>query len=161
MSKTRKCSKCKQILPLTAFHRNKTQPDGRGYHCKKCKVKYTKKYRETPNGKAARQREYKKYKESANYKTVRLGAELKHRFGITLEQYDQMLATQEGKCAICGRLETHTCNGVITRLAVDHDHVTGKVRQLLCHNCNAAIGYAEDSPQLLAKMIAYLCKHKS
>ena len=62
------------------------------------------------------------------------------RYGITPEEYDAMLAAQGGGCAICGA--RGNANG--RRLAVDHDHVTGAARGILCHNCNAGIGHFAD-----------------
>ncbi|MGQ5576747.1 endonuclease VII domain-containing protein [Streptomyces sp. ECR3.8] len=62
---------------------------------------------------------------------------LKLRYGITIEQYEQMLASQRGGCAICGSFPGGK------RLAVDHCHVTGRVRALLCPQCNRSIGYYE------------------
>jgi hypothetical protein len=74
------------------------------------------------------------------------------KFGITTDQYYKMLADQAGKCAICKRDETD--NG--KDLAIDHDHSTGRVRGLLCHHCNAALGHVSDNVDHLQRMIAYL-----
>lgn len=64
-------------------------------------------------------------------------------YNITVEEYDQILASQKGRCAMCGRLPT------TRRLAVDHDHKTGLVRGLLCWTCNRLLGSAHDSPEVL------------
>lgn len=77
------------------------------------------------------------------------------KFGITLETYNIMLESQSGVCAICG--DTNS-NG--RALAVDHDHETGQIRQLLCGNCNSAIGLLKDDPELVMKAALYLTKHK-
>lgn len=63
---------------------------------------------------------------------------LRTRYGITPEEYDELLARQDGRCAMC-REECATGK----RLAVDHDHATGAVRGLLCHACNRALGVYE------------------
>jgi len=73
-------------------------------------------------------------------------------YGITLDDYNKMFAEQEGKCSICG---THVCS-TGRALAVDHDHETGKVRGLLCANCNTALGKFNDDVELLKKAIDYL-----
>ena len=73
------------------------------------------------------------------------------KFGITLADYDKMLNNQNGVCAICGKV-----NLTRRRLAVDHNHKTGKVRGLLCGKCNKAIGLFEDNPEILGKAIKYL-----
>ena len=75
-------------------------------------------------------------------------------FGISLDQYENILVAQNYKCAICG----DTCIGKSKRLSLDHDHKTGKVRQLLCFRCNAAIGMARESTNILKNMIDYLDK---
>lgn len=77
-------------------------------------------------------------------------------FGITLEKYNEMHASQNGVCAICGNPETIERNGKPRWLAVDHCHDSQKVRGLLCGNCNPMIGYAKDNIQVLEKAITYL-----
>ena len=79
---------------------------------------------------------------------------LQKKFGITLEDYNQMFADQEGHCAICG---VHQLDVSLT-FAVDHDHKTGEVRGLLCRHCNVGLGHFRDDTTLLAKAIAYLHK---
>jgi hypothetical protein len=80
----------------------------------------------------------------------------KINYGITIEQYESMLVKQNNVCAICLRTETATNRGKVKRLAVDHCHKTGKVRGLLCHNCNTTLGKYEDKPELIKKLIEYL-----
>jgi len=80
--------------------------------------------------------------------------QLKDRFGLSSKQYWDMHADQEGLCAICGKPQ---CVG--TKLDVDHDHKTGKVRALLCRHCNAGIGLLKDSIRLVERALGYLCKH--
>ncbi len=81
---------------------------------------------------------------------------LKREFGITNEQYNEMLVFQNYVCAICCQPETATLKGAIKRLAVDHCHETNKIRGLLCQGCNQAIGYARDNTEILTRMIDYL-----
>lgn len=81
------------------------------------------------------------------------------KYGITLEQYSQMLESQKGECAICECHESQSMQGIVRQLAVDHDHVTGKVRALLDNKCNAILGHSNDSVLLLTKCIAYLAEH--
>lgn len=77
---------------------------------------------------------------------------LKKQYGITPEDYDAMYEAQKGCCAICF---THQVS-MNYRLHVDHCHKTGKVRGLLCKNCNLALGNFQDSVKLLARAIEYL-----
>ena len=74
-------------------------------------------------------------------------------YGITLEDYERILAEQGGLCAICG---TDQGGGRGDRFHIDHDHATGKVRGLLCLSCNRGIGCLGDDPTLLTIAVAYL-----
>jgi hypothetical protein len=76
-------------------------------------------------------------------------------YGITIYEYDSLFITQQKRCAICG---THQ-NQLIRPLGVDHDHKTGKVRGLLCSNCNLILGYSKDNIQILKNTIKYLKKN--
>ena len=78
------------------------------------------------------------------------------RYGISLEQYEEMHAVQNGVCAICSRPETLVVRGSHPRLVVDHDHETGKVRGLLCDYCNTGLGKFKDDPQALRAAADYI-----
>jgi hypothetical protein len=73
-------------------------------------------------------------------------------YGITPNQYEELLERQGGTCAICPR----TADSQKRRLHVDHDHSTGKVRGLLCDQCNRAVGLLGDDPDRLRKAAAYV-----
>ncbi len=81
---------------------------------------------------------------------------LRHRYGIGTDDYERLLVVQDGRCAVCGRIETarHN-NGQIRRLAVDHDHESGEIRGLLCSRCNRRIGAVVDDPDWLRRAIEY------
>lgn len=81
----------------------------------------------------------------------RLG-HLKRTFGITPEQFEEMLHRQGRKCAICGGVWQEATRN----WTVDHDHKTGKVRGILCQNCNAGIGMLGDDPATLRAALRYL-----
>ncbi len=83
--------------------------------------------------------------------------DLKRNYGITLQEHQQMFEDQQGVCAIC----KGEGDGKWKKLCVDHDHETGKVRQLLCRNCNMVLGQVNDNVNLLSEMIFYLNKHKN
>lgn len=83
---------------------------------------------------------------------------IKKAYGITLNDYNVMLETQDGKCAICGSTEPCSNN---KSFAVDHCHASGKVRSLLCSRCNLTLGAVNDEPELLNKMIEYLNLHSN
>lgn len=81
------------------------------------------------------------------------------KYGLTIDEYNQKAQTQNNCCAICKKSETAKQNGVIQRLAVDHCHRTGKVRDLLCGKCNVAIGHLQDEPKLLEYAAEYIRRH--
>jgi hypothetical protein len=129
----KKCAACKIVKPVSEFH-----AAYRGY-CRECeRAKQRDAY---VSGKPYLSRE-NSYDKS-----------LQRLYGITLAEYEAMLAAQDGKCAICAEQPD-------SRLHVDHDHASGMIRQLLCGRCNAAIGGARDDPDLLRAMITYLQRHK-
>jgi len=80
-------------------------------------------------------------------------------FGITLAEYSAKHLAQNGVCAICTKPETETRNGKLRALAVDHDHTTGEVRDLLCTACNKLIGLANEDRGILIAAVRYLDKH--
>jgi hypothetical protein len=83
---------------------------------------------------------------------------VKKKFGITNEQYVQLY--KDAVCAVCGASDSRVA-GQPSRLVVDHNHkMTGQksIRGILCHECNMAIGLAEDNPLMLRKMAEYLEK---
>ena len=79
------------------------------------------------------------------------------RYGLTNADYDAMLLTQGGRCAICGSTDVARKNH--DKFCVDHDHATGKIRSLLCTNCNVGIGSFKDDPNLLQQALDYLRRH--
>lgn len=83
--------------------------------------------------------------------------QLRDKYGITEEDFDIILISQKGLCAICS---TDTPTGKWKRFAVDHCHHTGQVRGLLCNECNRGIGLLKDNAELLRKAAEYLDYHK-
>jgi hypothetical protein len=81
----------------------------------------------------------------------------KHNYGITKAEYDDLLLKQNGLCAIC---QTDTPSGK-GAWHVDHDHMTKRVRGLLCHKCNVGLGNFNDSGSVLQSAINYLAKHST
>ena len=93
-------------------------------------------------------------KEKIKKRTYRYTRE---KYGITLEQYDNMFRKQKGKCPICnnplGKL------GIGTGPCIDHSHLTKKVRDLLCRKCNLGLGLFKDNPKILESAVKYLYRH--
>jgi hypothetical protein len=77
---------------------------------------------------------------------------LKTKYGISLSQYNQMLLKQDNKCFLC-KVDSNILKHA---LAVDHCHETGRVRKLLCHNCNGAVGFTKENTSTLQRTIEYL-----
>ena len=78
------------------------------------------------------------------------------RFGVDAEWYAEQYIKQHGVCAICGERETATRNGVVKKLAIDHDHNSGEVRGLLCQRCNMAIGLLRENEKVWESARKYL-----
>ena len=104
-------------------------------------------------------------KEYSRYKKSRLTEEgrrreatnqLRHLYGITYEEYEELLAQQGNVCEICQQNKNRDGR----RLFVDHDHETGSLRGILCQKCNSILGLASDSPEILRQAANYLEKYK-
>lgn len=83
---------------------------------------------------------------------------LKYTYNISIVEYTKMLEKQEFKCAICG---IHESEAIRSKLFVDHCHETGKIRALLCLNCNTALGHIKEDTNILHSMLNYLKEHKN
>lgn len=81
---------------------------------------------------------------------------LKHRYGLSAAQHEAMVVAQDNRCAVCGAVGG---SSRATRLYVDHNHTTGKVRSLLCPGCNTAIGVLEKGAGYLTSAVNYLLSH--
>ena len=83
------------------------------------------------------------------------GFQLKYKYGISLQEYNLLLDTQGNRCAICDK----HISKMNRAMDVDHNHITGRVRGLLCSRCNKAIGLFEDNKELLIKAVNYFDNH--
>jgi len=85
---------------------------------------------------------------------------LKRRYNITPQEYETKLASQDYKCAVCGKdASDNKRGGKLDPLHVDHCHKSGNLRDLLCYSCNSGLGQFKDSIETLQKAIDYLHKH--
>ena len=96
------------------------------------------------------QKAEKRYRSSSKGQETYLNYHLKRNYNIDIAHYNNLLKKQDGRCAICFDLPTNR------RLAVDHNHTTGKVRGLLCSKCNFAIGLLCESKELFERALKYL-----
>lgn len=109
-------------------------------------------------GRANRERVRKSQRERyARCKDNHFWTKLRSMYDLSKEQYEKMLVDQNGVCKVCGCKDPESKrNRGRDGLSVDHCHVTGKIRGLLCTGCNIAIGQAKESPERLEKLAAYL-----
>lgn len=145
------CNKCKSILLIEKFNKTKTKTK-RGWayrsNCRNCDNKQLSKYSKThKTQRNKRLREWRK-KNPKLAKLKDLRSRYKTKYGITLEQLEQLRKSNNYRCWICNKEDK--------RLIVDHDHKTGKVRGILCDICNRHIGYFENMD--FKKMQQYLNK---
>lgn len=120
--------------------------------------KYTVEQRAARAAAAQRCRAKKKAADPDAYKRMQRDANLKHAYGMTHDDFEVMLAEQGGKCKICKRGLSHELGKRNTpdTPAIDHCHTTGKVRGVLCLNCNTVLGKAYDNVDILSSAITYL-----
>jgi len=169
MAETKKCTKCHSLLPVDSFYSKNTKAGTATVvsRCKTCTLEDAKeKYHNDPTplseDELARSRAYhaaNKDVRNARAREARAAdpdrernRKLIQRFGITLDEYNIMHDSQDGLCKICGNPEE-----LDRRLAVDHNHETGKVRGLLCFKCNVILGHIESTGiAMIAKVLDYL-----
>ena len=144
------CKICRIEKSLSEFHIRQGTKNHRS-ECKDCEREWKAKHYKTI---AVKERKKRKVYYKNNLDRSH-GWYLKGKFGIGREDYERMLAEQDGKCAICGTDQPYP-NKRIKNFAVDHDHRTGKIRALLCSTCNTGIGHLKHSPDLLRKAADYL-----
>jgi hypothetical protein len=122
------CPRCKEVKAVADFGRNRAEKSGLAAYCKPC------------HNTVMRDERIRKHGSTRNY-------HLKRRYGITEDDFDRMLAEQNGLCAICM---------AVPGVFVDHCHKTGLVRGVLCFNCNNGLGHFEDDIVALELAALYL-----
>lgn len=158
------CKKCGREKPLDDFYRATGTRDGHRGECKVCDLAAKKeRYLADPAKSIARVKRWQQenadrvnaYHQSRRakpgVKRADRSAYLKRKYGITIEQYDELLASQGGGCAICGREPRPDIS-----LHLDHDHASGHLRGILCFRCNNALGDFDDDMSLLRAAVRYL-----
>jgi len=131
------CPSCKKEKDISCFYKNKANKSGYASQCKVCfKLSQT------------------KFKESnpQRHREIDFKSRLKRRYGISLNTHEEILSSQEYKCAIC---KVSKCSSGL-QFSVDHCHETGKVRGLLCCLCNKGLGSFKDNTAFLKEAIQYL-----
>lgn len=152
----KKCSKCEQFKSWEEFSKDRTSSSGYKSRCKVCrsidKKEVLTKFR--LNNPIKTRKKFNNKSEAKRHNNYK-------QYGLSLEDYNNLLILQNSVCAICKKPETMTKkNGTIQNLAVDHCHKTGKVRGLLCSKCNTGIGYFAEDRQIFLNAIEYLDNKK-
>lgn len=185
VGRVKQCAKCREHLGVGEFHKQRARPDGLNPYCKRCanaqtRAHYAKnpaavKARTAAWAKAhpdvsrakvaqwrARNPEAVKARKQAEYaadpegvQRVLRDAAFRRKYGITLAERDEMAAAQNYTCAICGVHESE----LPRRLAVDHNHDTAAVRELLCGPCNTGLAAFRENPANLRAAMEYLRRH--
>ena len=139
---TRICRVCKKQKNLLGDYylsrKDPTKKSSYSYECKECTVKRTVEY-------------------NREHSTSVKSQYLKRNYGLTFEEFEAMLSNQDNCCAICKSTKPL---GRHKRFNVDHHNKTGRVRGLLCSNCNTALGLVDDNIHTLKSMIEYLEHHE-
>lgn len=148
MENGRNCSRCLEFFEWSNYYRKSNGPNGYTTECKQC----TKRYQD---GRRSEILSYQKKWRKNNPEKAK-GHIVKSKYGITGDEYKEMLERSDSLCYACGLPETFVKNGTIRSLSIDHDHETGKVRGLLCNSCNRAIGFAKDNADRLQACAEYL-----
>lgn len=171
IEESKMCSACKEFKSLNKFNKNlnSRSPDGHYSQCKECrKLVYQENkeqileehknyYGRNAEKKKKYQRDYSARKKAENpyWRTEKSHKEFARDIGIPFEEleswYEKQWMKQQAQCAICGM--------VFGEEVIDHDHITNKLRGLLCSNCNTGIGMLKDSSELCLKASEYLTRY--
>jgi CRISPR/Cas system-associated protein Cas10 (large subunit of type III CRISPR-Cas system) len=161
------CGWCGIAKPLDDFYRMSSGKQGVRPECKACTREYRRRwYAQNREREIARVHEWQRENadrvnaRSAEYRKkpgrARAMRDLYYRrtFGLTADDVDQLIAKQNGCCAICGRSPQR-----LASLHLDHDHTTGQIRGVLCSTCNQGLGQFKEDPTLLEAAAAYLRRY--
>ncbi len=155
-------------MPKERFYYDKSRKDGLRHICIRCllleqrkkreNIEYSKKRNATECDRIYENKILETQEKAIERRLRKRKLALKTKYGITLEQYNEIFKKQDGLCAICGQSETtiDTRYNTPRSLAVDHCHKTGIVRGLLCNSCNPMIGNSKDDIEILTNAIKYL-----
>jgi len=132
------CTVCNHLKHISEYHNRAIAKDGKAYRCKSCDAIARNKWRVNNIDRAKRSDREKL---------------LKNRYNISLKEYETLLEKQNFTCAICGQQDP------TKSLAVDHDHITGNIRGLLCSSCNRGLGLLGDSVEAIKDVLKYLETH--
>lgn len=151
---SKECCRCGLVRPAAGFSKDKSRKDGLYPKCKECHALW----RAANSGRINADKRKRYAADPAKYlsycaksRPSQESLRLQRQYGITLDDYNDLLSRQGGVCAICQMAALGR-----KKLSVDHCHATGRVRGLLCQKCNVSIGMVGDDAGLLRRAIEYL-----
>jgi hypothetical protein len=144
------CTKCSVKKPLSLFNKQKAGRLGRAAWCTDCARADSRRHYSTCRAERLAKTKAARLADPERHRAQRRKQKLQRNYGLTPAQHDEMVAAQDGRCAIC-RLDRP--------LKVDHCHASGKVRALLCGPCNTSLGAFRDDPDLIERAAAYIREH--
>lgn len=151
--KKKRCSVCEKSRPISAYYRLSSSRSGYQSSCKACaKMRYQQRYASNPELFRKRQRDWQRRnpeRHKQHCRRKREAAKAK-KFGLTRNEFLVIRARRDrgGNCPICKQ--------PVEKFVIDHDHVTGRIRGLICERCNFALGDFKDNPELIRRAIEYL-----
>lgn len=143
LPKVKRCSACRRRKPLHRFHKHKS---GLHCYCKPCNCLKMRIWSAANKDIVSAYNRRRVIKDPLVHRRNKL----RRKYNITVEQFAELNNLQNGRCAVCRRREKRR------PLSVDHCHATGRVRGLLCSNCNTALGLLRDSTRVIALALQYL-----
>lgn len=176
--KERKCSRCKVTKPLESFRKASSKLLGRTYACSEClNFQIREERRKNPEKFLLRDKKWRsnnkekfksycrgwhreaKKKNPESYSLRTRNVYLKNKYGITLEEYNNLVEKQNNVCKICKSVDERQSKTNLPFLYIDHDHRTGTIRGLICQNCNTLLGFAKDNTDTLRFAFCYLTNY--
>lgn len=154
----KECQKCKIVQEVSNFYKRTRSKDGLQCICKTCNaVHRNSQYHKNHEHELKKLSDYNNRESS---KIRRINFQLRKLYNVDLDFYNTKLLSQDNRCAIC---KTHESE-FKTRLSLDHDHESGKIRGILCTNCNVNVGFLEKGKsrkiQLIEETLEYINEHK-
>jgi hypothetical protein len=164
------CTKCGEVKPLSQFYAMRGMRDGHRNDCIECtKAAKRERHARNPEPNRARARQWAEdnaerraayqaeYRNRPERKRVMRDLYYRRTYGISADQADEILAAQNGRCAICGTPAPDR----LASMHLDHDHETGAIRGFLCITCNQGLGLFREDPSRLLRAVVYLRQRES
>jgi len=138
IGRTKVCQRCQQDKPLSEYHKDESRVDGHSYVCKACRRAHRRSYYEKQKERLREQYDPEQAREKR----------LVMKYGISNRDYLDMHEAQQSRCKICSSYSE--------KLFIDHCHINGNVRWLLCSPCNTSLAHFKDNPESLRAAADYL-----